>query len=106
MIQPPQLLEDLGVRWVICDDAFVGIFCTVVLEGRVRGTYAKMEPKKTYIFLLLVDVADLEPDISVSEGARRISENAIEAVEGFIVFPLLLVDYAETEQDLVGLVEI
>lgn len=88
MVEPPQLLEDLGVRWVVCDDTFVGIFGSVV------------------IFLLLVDVADLEPDVGVSEGAWRISENAIEAIKGFFVLSLLLVNDTETEQDLVGLVKV
>ena len=51
-------------------------------------------------------MADLEPDIGVCEGIRRVAEDAIEALEALRVLALLLVDYAEAEQDFVRLVKI
>ena len=51
-------------------------------------------------------MADLEPDVSMSEGVRGVLENAVEALERLLVFALLFVDDTETEQDLVGLVKI
>ena len=56
--------------------------------------------------LLLIDVPNLEPDVGVSKGIRGVAENAIEAVQGLLVFALLLVDDAEPEVNLVGLVEV
>ena len=56
--------------------------------------------------LLFVHVADLEPDIGMRERVRRVPEDAVEAVERLGVLALLLVDYAESEQDFVRLVKI
>ena len=56
--------------------------------------------------LLLVDVPDLEPDIGMGEGIRRVAEDAVEALETLLVLALLLVDDAQAEEDLVCLVEI
>lgn len=61
---------------------------------------------RTYVFLLFVNVADLEPDVRMSEGAGRISENTVEAGEGLFVFALLFVDDAKAEKDLICLVEV
>ena len=51
----------------------------------------------TYVTLLLEDMADLEPDVCVREGAGRIPQDAIEALEALGVLALLLVDDTETE---------
>lgn len=37
--------------------------------------------QRTYVFLLFVNVADLEPDIGVGEGTGGVPENAVEAGE-------------------------
>jgi hypothetical protein len=60
----------------------------------------------TYIFLLFIHVTDLEPDVGVCKGAGRISKDAVEARQRVLVFALLLIDDAETEENLVGLVNI
>lgn len=49
---------------------------------------------------------DLEPDVRMGERTWRIAEDAIEAAEGFVILALLLVDYAETEENLICLVKI
>jgi hypothetical protein len=36
---------------------------------------------KTYVLLLLVDVADLEPDVLLSERARWVIHNVLEALQ-------------------------
>jgi hypothetical protein len=59
-----------------------------------------------YIMLLLIDVSDLEPDVGMSEGIRRIAEDAVKALEALGVLALLLVNDAEPEEDLIGLVEV
>jgi hypothetical protein len=62
--------------------------------------------QRTYIFLLFVNMADLEPDIGMGEGTGRVPENAVEAGERLFVFALLFVDYAKAEKNLICLVEI
>lgn len=42
----------------------------------------------------------------MSEGAGRISENTMKAIQGLFVFALLLIDYAETEKNFIGFVEV
>ena len=42
----------------------------------------------------------------MGEGAGRVSEDTIEAGERVLVFALLFVDDAETEEDLVRLVKV
>lgn len=65
------------------------------------------KPKKiTYIFLLFVYMADLKPDIGVSERTWRVSQYAIEAHKAILVFALLLVDDAEAEKDFVFLIKL
>lgn len=56
--------------------------------------------------LLLVHMTDLEPDIGMCQWVRRVAQDAVEALQGLVVFALLLVYYAEAEEDLVCLVEI
>jgi hypothetical protein len=36
---------------------------------------------KTYVLLLLMDVADLEPDVLLGERARRVIHNVLEALQ-------------------------
>ena len=60
----------------------------------------------TYIFLLLVDMANLEPDVFLGKRLWRISDNILEALQTEAVLLLLLVDYTETEIDLVGLFKV
>ena len=45
-------------------------------------------------------MADLEPDVSVSEGVRGVLQNAVEALERLLVFALLLVVDTKAKQDL------
>lgn len=59
-----------------------------------------------YVFLLLVDMPDLEPDIRMSQRTRRIAQDLVETPEAVLVLGLLLVNYPQTEQDFVRLVEV
>lgn len=75
----------------------------------------------TYFFLLFVDVSNLEPDILFAQRSGRVIDNVFEALrvlsecaasntatagtnlQALLELLLLLVDYAETEVNLVGL---
>jgi len=63
VVQAAELLQDLGVVRVGLQHAVVGILGRVVL------------------LLLLVDVADLEPDVDLRQRPRRVGEDVLEALE-------------------------
>jgi hypothetical protein len=58
------------------------------------------------VFLLFVDMPNLEPDVCMGKRTWRIAQDAIKAGEGFFIFALLLVDYAETEENFICFVKI
>lgn len=60
----------------------------------------------THVFLLLVDVPNLEPDVGMGEGTRGIAKYAVKAGKGLLVFALLFVDNAEAEKNFVGLIKV
>lgn len=61
------------------------------LEGR----------EETYVLLLLMHMANLEPNVLFGERGRGIGDNVLEAVKRGRVLGLLLVDDAEAEVDFV-----
>lgn len=61
-MQPSKLLKDLGV---------VG----VTLKHATVGALGSLE-----LFLLLIDVTDLEPDVFFCEGAWWVGDNVFEAL--------------------------
>ena len=61
---------------------------------------------ETHVFLLFMNVSDLEPNVLLCERPRRILDNVLEALETLAVLLLLLVYYTQAEVDLVRLVEV
>lgn len=57
--------------------------------------------KKTYILLLLIDMTDLEPDVGMGQWTWWVAKDAIKALQGLFEFALLLIDYAEPEENFV-----
>ena len=88
MIQPTELLEHLGVMRVVLDDALVRVLRTDM------------------VLLLLVDMANLEPDVCMCEWRRRVSEDAVKALERLLIFSLLFVYDAKAEEDFICLIEV
>lgn len=62
MVQPAQLLQNLGVGWIAVKHAHV---------GALRGVI---------VFLLFVYMAYLEPDILLAQGSWWIVDNVLEAL--------------------------
>lgn len=85
MMQPAELLKNLCVIRIALEHTHVCAFGSVV------------------IFLLLVDVTDLEPNVFLAERSRRVINDVLEAFQARLKLLLLLVYYAESEIDLVGL---
>lgn len=60
----------------------------------------------TDVFLLFVDVSDLEPNVSMGQRVGRITEDTIKTGKRLFVFTLLFVDDTEAEKDFICLVKI
>jgi len=58
------------------------------------------------IFLLLMDVSNLEPNILLSQGSRRRVDDVFETIKTLIPLVLLFVYYSEPEVDFVCLLKI
>lgn len=88
MVEPSELLEDLGVFGVLHQDPLIGL------------------PRETELLLLLVHVTDLEPDVDLGERFRRTGENVPEALQAGGELLLLLVDDTEAEVDFISFFEV
>lgn len=81
VVEPTKLLENLGVVGVTLQHASIGTLSRFELDKEV--SMARRSTRLisgTYILLLLVDVADLEPDVLLGEGARGVINNILEAL--------------------------
>lgn len=83
MVQPTQLLQNLGVVRIILNNFFISHLSS------------------WKIALLLVDVPDLEPYVGMCERIRRVSENPIKTLQAVAIFAALLVDNPKSEKNLV-----
>lgn len=88
VVQPAQLLQDLGMVGVPVQHTLVGILGTVE------------------VLLLLVDMANLEPDILLGQRRRWGVDDVLEALETLVILLLLLVYDSQAEVDFVGLLEV
>ena len=75
MIQPPELLKDFGMCGIVGDDAFIGILGADVLKFPKVSKNKDGKRQLPYIFLLFVNMPDLEPNVGVCQRAGRIAEN-------------------------------
>lgn len=80
MMEPAELLQDLGMMWIAVKDAEVGMFRSFVLMGLLARFRSKCVTQCTHILLLFVNVTDLEPDICLAQRLRRILDNVLEAL--------------------------
>lgn len=87
-VEASELLENLGVVWRRLKNAFVGFFGA------------------REISVLFKHCSDLEPDVCLGQRSRRSIEDVLKALEGLLELALELVYDAESEVDLVGLVEV
>jgi hypothetical protein len=88
MMQPTKLLEDLGMVWIPIEDSSVCQFGIVI------------------IFLLLMHMADLKPNIFFCQRNGWNRHDVAKALETLLVFLLLLVNYAQAKINFVGLFKI
>lgn len=79
MVKPAELLEDFGVVRVALQHACVRGFGRIVLR---QGQRKVMMTKETlaYVFLLLMHMTDLKPDVFFAEWSRRVRHDVAEAL--------------------------
>jgi hypothetical protein len=87
VVEPSELLKDLGVLGIFVKDAFVGFLGQDVLcvlnKSRVSGQRVekrKEQGRIAYLLLRLVNVTDLKPDVDLGQRTRWILENVAEAL--------------------------
>jgi hypothetical protein len=70
MMQPSELLKDLGMIRIAVKHTSVCSFGVVILKCVKTGN-DDLLGDSTYVFLLFVNMTDLEPDIFFGQGRRR-----------------------------------
>jgi len=79
MMQPSELLQDLGVVGVAVEDAHVSALSRIILD-RVLVVVTRCDEWSPYLFLLLVNMTNLEPNVFFTQWARRVIDNVLEAL--------------------------
>jgi hypothetical protein len=81
VMQPAKLLKDLCMIWVPVQHTAVGIFGIVVLDAISKAT--TISDQATYIFLLLMDMPDLKPNILFGQRSWWHRNNVPETLQLF-----------------------
>ncbi len=81
VMEPAKLLQYLRMVWVAVENPSVCGLGTIILCITNQHMFKVKVFRNTYIFLLLVDVADLEPDILLRQRRRRRGDNILEALQ-------------------------
>lgn len=80
MVEPTELLENLGMVRVSVKNAAVRRLSRLELHKMLDTEIGSGEVVVTYVLLLLVDMADLEPDVLLGQGTRRLIDDKFEAL--------------------------
>lgn len=78
MVEPAELLEDLCMGRRVIKDTLIRGLGAVELKKCQVGTGRR--GKRTYVFLLLVNMSDLEPNVLLRKGTRGRADNVLEAL--------------------------
>jgi hypothetical protein len=79
-MEPAKLLKDLCVLWIAIKHA--AVCCFGVVELFFVSEQIQKDTEETHIFLLLVDVSNLEPDVFFCQWSWWIMYNILEALCG------------------------
>ena len=83
VIEPTELLQDFGVIGIVLQYTLVRVLSSVILKWpSARGT---SRGGVTHVFLLLVDVSNLEPDVDLGQRFRRIVQDIAETLQGISI---------------------
>lgn len=81
MVQPTQLLQDLGVVRVVLKDTRVRRLGRVVLSHCQQLAHIGDPNKTTHVLLLLMHMANLKPDVLFAQRLWWIRDDVAEALE-------------------------
>lgn len=79
-MQPAELLQYFRVLRISLKDSSVGSLCSLVLKRKLTLDKVRSSISETHVFLLLVNMADLKPNIFLSQWPRRVGHNIFEAL--------------------------
>lgn len=83
MMKPTKLLEDLGVVGRVVENSLIRGFGAIKLQRlSINSAWHFAMKAATYVFLLFVNMADLEPDVLLGQGSGRRVDNVLEALFG------------------------
>lgn len=85
VVEPTKLLQDLGVVRISVKNSTVRCLRAVILNFKSEATQCILLGSMTYVFLLLMNVANLEPNVLLGEGRRRRCNNVIEALRELVM---------------------
>lgn len=80
-MQPAELLQNFRVIRISVKDSSVGSLRGVVLAQMFALDKGQVSISGTYIFLLLVNMSDLKPDIFLSQWPWRIGHDIFKALQ-------------------------
>lgn len=78
VVQPAELLQNLGVIRVTVEDPAICALCCFELKDCEPWSCHMWND--TYLFLLLIHVTNLEPDVLLGQWARRVGDDVFEAL--------------------------
>lgn len=81
VMEPSELLQHLGVVRVTLKHTLIGGLSAIILLQDLVITHVSVMAVKTYVFLLFMNVTDLEPDVFLRKRRRRRVHNVFEALE-------------------------
>ena len=84
MIKPTQLLKNFGMLRITFEDAHICCFGRFVLQDGQRSPSGP--ETATYVFLLLVDVPNLKPDVGLIQWMGWTIDNVLKALLGSAMF--------------------
>jgi hypothetical protein len=81
VVQPSELLQNLGVVGIAVEDAHVSAFGRVILTLESVMMREDTGECQLYLFLLLIHMANLEPDVLFTKWTGRVCNNVLEALQ-------------------------
>lgn len=82
MVQPTQLLQNFGVVGRLIQHPLVRRLGTIELQDNVRILHGHTKSQTiAYIFLLLMNMSDLEPDVLLGKGPRGRIDNVFKTLK-------------------------
>lgn len=80
VVEPPKLLENLGMVGIALEHAVVSRLSGIILKRISVSGRRRNFRRPTYILLLFVNMANLEPDVFFCQRARGVANDVFETL--------------------------